>query len=623
MTLDEARRILDLDPDADPALHQEELLERREKLVRLMNTAPDTIHADRFRRELAEHDEAMALLKHYRAPGSTSRRVLTGLIALLLAAGGGTYIFQKIKQENVRKTRAEVEQLFMEAERLVDAKDWYLAREKYQRIVRLQPDSSSAAYGLNQVEATIEREKRAFLNHWHGLANTEYAAKRWDQAISASKHVLEEFPQDPEALKMVKQATSASWRETLEADIREARQKFEARDWDGAVATLDRAAPLLEDGEAEDKALHEVARALRDEAIVAKQKAESDRLKARELFAKAQAADKGQYDKQLAGWAKEAKSLAPDDAEIKALFDKVSAYVRVVHVPGDFATPAEAVADLDDGNILELGTGSWLGPLIINKRIELRPFGMTFGVSTPVIVCPAGESAAITFGPEASGSKVTGLTFLHTNSETDTSSERFSAALVRGSEISFQNCLFSQAAGHGLMVIEGGKVSVADSKFTGNGWDGASASGEGSSLVVHASEASGNAEHGFDVWNGAAGNFTGNRCVNNGRNGILLDCGNATAIATGNQLQGNREFGLVIQSAAQGRVVENTFDANQLGGMVVRLAGSKVEIAKNRFNGGLAVAVEKGMPVDAIRKDNELPAHVMIQEFEFPKEAAP
>src|SRR5687768_1841694 len=57
MTLDEARRILDLDPDADPALHQEELLERREKLVRLMNSAPDTVHADRFRRELAEHDE--------------------------------------------------------------------------------------------------------------------------------------------------------------------------------------------------------------------------------------------------------------------------------------------------------------------------------------------------------------------------------------------------------------------------------------------------------------------------------------------------------------------------------------------------------------------------------------
>ena len=607
MTLDEARRILDLDPDADPALHQEELLERREKLVRLMNSAPDTVHADRFRRELAEHDEAVAFLKHYRAPGSTGRRVLTGLIAVLLAAGGGSYVFQKIKQENVRKTRAEVEQLFMEAERLVDAKDWYLAREKYQRIVQLQPDSSSAAYGLNQVEATIEREKQAFLAEWNHEASTAFAAKRWDQAEAAAKTILAKYPDDAGARDMQQRVVDARKAERIEQALTEGRGKLQARDWDGAVSSAEVALAL--------EANHLESKALRDEAIAAKQKAEADRLKARELFAKAQAADKGQYDKQLAAWAKEAKALAPDDAEIKALFDKVSAYVRIVRVPGDFATPAEAVADLDDGNVLMLGEGSWQGPLIIDKPVELHGAG----AATTVIECPAGQSVAISFGPGAKGAKVAGLTFRH--QDTDASTERFSAALVRGGEVAFQDCVFTQAAGHGLMVIEGGKASVTNAKFTGNGWDGASASGEGSSLEVHASEASGNTEHGFDVWNGAAGNFTGNRCVNNGRNGILLDCGNATAIATGNQLQGNREFGLVIQSAAQGRVVENAFDANQLGGMVVRLAGSKVEIAKNRFNDGLAV--EKGMPVDAIRKDNELSAHVTIQEFEFPKEAAP
>jgi hypothetical protein len=615
MTLDEARRILDLDPDADPALHQEELLERREKLVRLMNGAPDTVHADRFRRELAEHDEAVAFLKHYRAPGSTGRRVLTGLLTVTLAAGGGGYAFQKIKQENLRKTRAEAEQLSVEAERLVDAKEWHLAREKYQRIVQLQPDSSTAAYGLSQVEATIEREKQAFLAEWNHEATTAFAAKRWDQAEAAAKTVLAKYPEDAAAREMQQRVTDARKAERIEHALAEGRGKLKARDWDGAATSAEVALALEVD--------HIEAKALRDEAISAKQKAEADRLKARELFAKAQAADKGQYDKQLAVWAKEAKALAPDDAEIKALFDKVSAYVRIVRVPGDFATPSEALADLDDGNILELGTGSWLGPLIINKRIELRPFGMSFGTSTPVFVCPAGESAAISFGPGASGSKVTGLTFLHSNTGTDTSSERFSAALVRGSEVSFQNCLFSQAAGHGLMVIEGGKVSVKDSKFSGNGWDGAAASGQGSSLEVRNSEASDNGEHGFDVWNGAAGNFSGNRCVNNGRNGILFDCGNATATATGNHLQGNREFGLVIQSAAQGRVSENAFEANQLGGMVARLAGSKVEIAKNRFNGASAIAVEKGVSMEAIRKNNELPANATIQEFEFPKETAP
>jgi nitrous oxidase accessory protein NosD len=609
MTLDEARRILDLDPDADPPLHQEELLERREKLVRLMNSAPDTVHADRFRRELAEHDEAVAFLKHYRAPGSTGRRVLTGLLVVALVAGGGGYALQKIKQENLRKTRAEVEQLSMEAERLVDAKKWHLAREKYQRIVQLQPDSSTAAYGLNQVEATIEREKQAFLAEWNHEASTAFAVKRWDQAEAAAKTVLTKYPQDVAARQMQQRVVDARKAERIEHALAEGRGKLKARDWDGAVSSAEAALALEAD--------HIEAKALRDEAIAAKQKAEADRLKARELFAKAQAADKGQYDKQLAAWAKEAKALAPDDTEIKALFDKVSAYVRIVRVPGDFATPAEAVADLDDGNVLMLGEGSWQGPLIVDKPVELRGAG----AATTVIECPAGQSVAISFGPGAKGAKVSGLTFRH--QDTDASTERFSGALVRGGEVAFQDCIFTQAAGHGLMVIEGGKISATNCKFTGNGWDGASASGEGSSLAVHASEASGNGEHGFDVWNGAAGNFTGNRCVNNGRNGILLDCGTSTAIATGNHLQGNREFGLIIQSAAQGRVVENTFDANQFGGLVVRMAGSKVEIAKNRFNGAPVIAVEKGVSTDAIRKNNELPANATIQEFEFPKEAAP
>jgi hypothetical protein len=605
MTLDEARRILDLDPDADPALHQEELLERREKLVRLMNSAPDTVHADRFRRELAEHDEAAAFLKHYRAPGSTGRRVLTGLLVTLLAAGGGYYTFLKIKEENARKTRAEVELLSLEAERLVDAKEWYLAREKFQRIVQLQPDSQSAAYGLNKVEATIEREKQKFLAEWNHEATTAFAAKRWDQAQAAAKTILAKYPDDASAREMQLRISAARKAERIEQTLAEGRTKLQARDWEGAVSSAEAALAL--------EASHLAAKALRDEAIAAKQKAEADRVKARELFAKAQAADQGRYDKQLAAWAKEARALAPEDAEIQALFDKVSAYVRVVRVPGDFATPTEALADLDDGNVLIIGEGSWHGPLIVDKRIELRGAGP----ATTIIECPAGQSVAISFGPGAKGAKVTGLTFRHQGTEAST--ERFSAALVRGGEISLEGCEFAHAAGHGLAVMDGGKASATNCKFTDNGWDGASANGQGSSLEVRNSESSGNGEHGFDVWNGAAGSFTGNRCVNNGRNGILLDCGTATATATGNHLQGNREFGLVLQSAARGRIVDNTFDANQLGGMVVRLLAEKVEISKNRFSGiASALVVEKGFALETLGKTNELPPNNPVQSIEFP-----
>jgi tetratricopeptide (TPR) repeat protein len=498
----------------------------------------------------------------------------------------------------------------------VDAKEWYLAREKFQRIVQLQPDSQSAAYGLNKVEATIEREKQAFLNRWFGIYRQAFAGKRWEEAKAAAQSVLDEFPSHAEAAELLKKANAAEWRESQDAQLSEARLKFQTRDWDQAVKVAEGILTFTVEYP-EDKALQEQAKSLRDEAIAAKQKAEADRVKARELFAKAKAADQGRYDKQLAAWAKEARTLAPDDTEIKALFDKVSAYMRIVRVPGDFATPTEAVADLDDGNVLTIGEGSWQGPLIVDKRIELRGAGL----ATTIIECPAGQSVAISFGPGAKGAKVTGLTFRHQGTEAST--ERFSAALVRGGEISLEGCEFTLAAGHGLLVIDGGKVSATGCKFTGNGWDGASASGQGSSLEIQNSEASDNGEHGFDVWNGAAGHFTGNRCTNNGRNGILLDSGNAMAVATGNHLQGNREFGLVLQSAAQGIVTDNAFDSNQFGGLVVRLAGSKVEIAKNRFSGVPSIAVEKGVATEAIRKNHELPPNMPIHEFEFPKETAP
>jgi parallel beta-helix repeat protein len=605
MTLDEARRILDLDPDADPALHQEELLERREKLVRLMNNAPDTAHADRCRRELAEHDEAVAFLKHYRAPGSTSRRVLTGLLAVTLAAGGGSYAFQKIKQENLRKTHAEAERLFLEAERLVDAKDWYLAREKYQRIVQLQPDSSSAAYGLNQVEATIEREKQAFLAEWNHEATTAFAAKRWDQAEAAAKTVLAKYPDDASAREMQQRVVDARKAERIEQALAEGKGKLTARDWDSAVSFAEAALAL--------EANHVEAKALRDEAIAAKHKAAADRLKARELFAKAQAADQGQYDKQLAAWAKEARALEPDNAEIKALFDKVSAYVRIVRVPGDFATPAEALADLDDGNVLTLGEGVWQGPLIVDKPVELRGTGVT------VIECPAGQSVAISFGPGAKGAKVAGLTFRHQG--TDASTERFSAALVRGGEVAFDSCEFTEASGHGLMVIEGGKASAVRCRFQRNGWDGAAASGVGSRLEIRLSVTGANREHGLDVWDGATADFVGNLCVVNGRNGILIDSG-AAANVTGNETRGNREFGLVLSNAQNGRITDNQIEANQMGGMVVRLAAAKIEVVKNRFSGQAppAMVLEKGLPTEGYRAANELPATDSVTEVVYPEQ---
>ncbi|HEY8991739.1 MAG TPA: right-handed parallel beta-helix repeat-containing protein [Luteolibacter sp.] len=531
-------------------------------------------------------------------------------LVLLALAGGG---YWKWDQDRQREIREEVSALRDEGLIRLHDHEWLRAREVFRKIEALQPGSEDAAKGVREVEEALAREKQEFVARRLWLAGKAFDAMRWEEAEAAVKEISDTYPGETAAAEMAEKIIVARRQEEILRGLSISEAKLRARDWNGALAAVD--AVLALDGG------HAAAKALRGEIEAAKALAEADRAKARGLFAQAKAADQGKYDKQLADWLKDAAALAPDDAEIAALLAKVSTYTRTLKIPGDFATPAEAMAVLQDQDVLVIAAGTWQGPLVIDKKVEIRGAG----AAETIVECPATENCAISFGPGAKGTKVSGITFRH--QAMDSGAERYSAALVRGGEVTFDGCQFTEAAGHGLMVVEGGKVVATRCALVRNGWDGAAASGEGSSLVVRDSTANANYEHGLDVWNGASAVFEGNRCTGNGRNGILIDTTAMTEVAS-NELHGNHEFGLVLATTTNGRATGNRIEANQLGGLVVRAKAVSALVAKNLLTGQSAPALvlETGVPVAGYRNGNELPsdaAAIQTVDFNAPESAAP
>lgn len=512
--------------------------------------------------------------------------LITVLILLLLAVAGG-YAWLRYEDDKRLARKGEVLGLEKKGAKFVEDRLWDEARHIHDQIDSIDPGSEVAATLQRSIEAGLNEESQQFIQHWNDRALSEFESGNYDAAVAAIKEVLSKDPRNAEALELQKKIEEARKTAALQKAKEAITTKLTAKDWEGAIAA---AKEVQAKGGLEAAAATEIATLLAN-AEAGKKEAEEMMLKARDFYAKAKERDTGKYDAQGLELAREAMVLAPQDPDIKALFEKFASYVRTLHVPGDFATVAEALADAHDRDRVVIAEGEWHGPLVVNAAVEIQGAG----ADKTYVTCPAADGATLTIGPGAKGARVTGIAFRHTS--LDPAAERFSGVLVRGGQAAFANCHFLEAAGHGLAVIEGGIASASHCRFSSNGWDGASASGAGSSLEVRDSDVTNNIEHGLDVWEGATGTLSGNRCDGNSRNGIHIDAGAAPVTVTSNQLRNNREFGLVLSRGEAGKVSANTATGNLMGGVVIRAAAARIAVAGNRIQSDTSpgLALEKGV----------------------------
>jgi tetratricopeptide (TPR) repeat protein len=641
MTLDEARRILGLSADENPTEHLDEFTAARNRIAELVRTAPNETIALRYQDGLVEFERALAALReemekedpevvHRRAwmaaargsdgltgppaaaapapdegpldlpsdedgddfgepeeaPAARPRsaaRTISLLLILLVGGGGGGLLWFKMKEHE--KFRIQERLTFLErlGAKMIDARQWPEADLAYSEIEQLKPGAKSAMIGRRSIEAGMEEERRQFVGYWSGEAIAAFDLGRTDDASNAARKVLEKYPGETEIVQLlqkIEQARSTQAREALVATTTAAIQK---RRWDEAENRAKELADAFP-GDPEGNLLLAEIRAGRE-------KEARDKARARELFSAARVRDQGQFDRDALDWLREAVALAPDDPEITALYQKMASYTRTLQVPGDFATLAEAVAAARDRDRIVVGEGNWAGPVVIDKAINLEGAGR----DKTIIEVEAAVSTAATFGRHAGGARVSGITFRHRGF--DAGPNRFSALLVRGAEVTLSDCRIADSAGHGLAVMEAGRVAGTRCLFENNGWDGVAVRGAGSRVELSECESSGNFGHGYDIWDAGSGAIHGSIARDNSGNGILVDTTAEDVVIGENDLRANREYGIVVSAAASGRIHGNRCRENLLGGMAVRFAAARLAFEGNKLEGNLGpgLALEQGL----------------------------
>ena len=200
----------------------------------------------------------------------------------------------------------------------------------------------------------------------------------------------------------------------------------------------------------------------------------------------------------------------------------------------------------------------------------------------------------MTFGPNAQGAHLDGVIFKH--SSFDHAQERFPAVQVRGAAVTFSQCVFREAAGHGLAAMEGAEIVAKQCRFEANGWDGLSVFDDQTKARISDCVSMANGEQGIDVWKNAIAILENNRCDENSRNGILIDTSAAIAMK-GNTLRGNREYGVVLRQVGKGDIENNRILGNAIGGMAIAAKAQNASVKQNQLeaNQGPGILLEKGV----------------------------
>jgi len=626
MKLPDARKILGLKPEEDPRPYLEEFKTAREHIAAMVKTASNEALTERYQKGLTEFDQALeAIHEQLKAldqtpplppakakakvkakvikeeapaappPAATERlddlpikkpcffRYASWTIVFLVALAGGGWIYLQDRQAKDDQRLIRIALLERQGSMMVENRRWQDATRAFSEIEQLTPGSTIALRGRRSIEAGMGEEQTQFIGYWTGQATAELEAGRLEEAINAAQKVLARYPTDRDATSILEKVERARKDLTRTTAIAAARQALDLRDWTSALAT---ARTVLATAPADPD-----AKSILAAATIAIEKAAADQVQAAELLKMAIARDQGQVDPQVLDWLREASSLDPTNAEISKRLEKISNYSRTIRVPGDFATPAEALAHAQDRDRIVLGEGTWKGPLTVNKHVEIQGAGF----ANTRVECAPENGSAISIGPDAKGVRVSGISFRHEAFAIGT--DRFSVALIRGGNAAFVDCRFTEGSGHGLAVIEGGQGTVSRCRFADNGWNGIAAIGKGSTLEVKDSESLNNFEHGIESWEGAAVILINNRCEGNSRNGIHADNGLASVTLEGNQLIANREFGLVLNSAGSGKVSGTIAQENLLGGMVISSAAGNVTVTSNQvtMNQGSGLILGKGL----------------------------
>ena len=329
-------------------------------------------------------------------------------------------------------------------------------------------------------------------------------------------------------------------------------------------------------------------------------KAKVDRAERREkaavVVAKFYELDQGTYSPELLALAEEAVRLDPSP-ENRRLYQRASAYGKVLKVPGDFATIKEALSVAAANDRILVANGTYDESLILPLDVEIRGESR----EKTIIECLASESSVITVTKASGAAKVSNLTLRHRNYLDG--DERYPILSVDAGQVEVLEVNVTRGAGHGIAVLNGGRASIINSKTTYCSWDGIAVLGENSWAHLNKVTSSYNLHHGVDYWEGGGGSVHGSSFEGNGRAGLLAIKPADLIFVEDTKCIKNREVGFHFADAVGVTMASCESHENLLGGVAFFGESTGIKLTENNItkNGKTGLVLEKGSELEMSR----------------------
>ena len=574
MTEKEAREILQLEDGETLAQTQESIATGRKRLVSEIAKTPAGPERDELLAQLDKVDRAVATLeKSNRTVTRPNKRkasktpLVLGLVVLLAVLGGiAFYVQGEAAREAERQRLAE---LVTEKEPIVlaalDQRQWPEAEMVIAELKEAGVDDLELKTWTERLERGKAEELRQRLAFLDGEARAAISAEDYEKADSRLAEIRElesDFAGIEELSLLIEEGRKKQ-------AIQTARKTFETamaeRDWDSAAAAVS-SLESLEFNESE-------LTAFRSQITAGQEKQKADRAQSVALTEEARLLDQGAYSPEAMDKLNKALVLDPQNAQAQALMEKMSAYTRTIRVPGDFPTLDAALGEARGKDEIILGEGTFTTSVQLNAGLRLRGAGY----DKTFIQCPATESSVVTVGNGPDQSIISNLCLQHTGFEY--AGERFAVLTVLGSPVSLSSVKVLNAGGHGAAVLQGGKLTANNCRFTGASWSGVAVSGQGSIANLTNCRLSENFHNGLIVWDSGVANVNDTQIDLNNRSGAAFSS-NATSVLQQSRFEKNRDAGIVFQPGAAVKMSNSVASQNSVAGVVI-YPGSQVELVGN------------------------------------------
>ena len=618
LSYEDAMRVLGYEADAIVSPHLPLFKKVAGKLEALVNSTKDDHLRKNFSDELYRLKEALRVVEaerdrepSLRGEGMGLRLGLALLIAGILVAAAW-YGNRTIEEGGYLRDREGIARLEAMARLAEESRDWSGAEEVYAELNKLIPDSARVREGLARVADGREEARRQKLGFLVGSIRASMEGRNWEEAERLLGNLREMEVDHPEIGSFIKVIQTGRVSDRIAGLLEQAEEALKEEQWVSLgdhTAKLEAIAP-------DHKQLARFKTATEEGMKVL----EGRRVRARELYEKALALDNGEFSDPALETLREAIRL-DNRTDYQNLYNKMSAYTRLLKVPGDYSTITEALAAARTNDKIRLGEGVFNESLSMNVKVDLEGAGR----GKTIIQCEAQKASVLLSAKEASGSRVAALTLRQTGIYL--AAERYPVALADGGELVLEDCLIEGGAGHGVAVINGGSARLRSVEVLKCGWDGLAVNGEGS--VAHAENCrfDSNFHHGIDAWGGGRVTVKSSRATRNGLAGAVIMSRGVRSELVQCTIDRNREVGISISNGTVAVLRSNRVEENLLGGVMVEGEGTAAGMEGNvaERNKKFGIMVDRRSAVEPFR-DNETKDNVgeqLMLKAVMPEEVVP